>query len=95
MHGFFKSNFLSPLISTKNLVRYSRLRFILRLSLIRVFGYLAKSSMERAKNVLASAGVPFFLDSINVKVNFARGGGVMTILGKYEFFDNMEYLKSI
>jgi hypothetical protein len=33
-----------------------------------VFGYLAKSGMERAKNILNSAGVPFFMTAINSKV---------------------------
>lgn len=37
----------------------------IRLSLVRVFGYLAKSGMERAKNILNSAGVPFFLAALN------------------------------
>jgi len=39
----------------------------IRLSLVRVFGYLAKSGGDRAKNILNSAGVPFFLDALNSK----------------------------
>eukprot|EP00088_Acartia_fossae_P020179 TRINITY_DN21830_c0_g1_i4.p1 TRINITY_DN21830_c0_g1~~TRINITY_DN21830_c0_g1_i4.p1 ORF type:complete len:868 (-),score=244.57 TRINITY_DN21830_c0_g1_i4:118-2613(-) len=39
----------------------------IRLSLVRVFGYLAKSGMERAKAIVNAAGVPFFLNALNSK----------------------------
>ena len=37
----------------------------IRLSLTRVFGDLAKSDMERAREIVREAGIPFFLDGLN------------------------------
>merc|ERR1712004_231935 len=37
----------------------------IRLSLVRVFGDLGKSDMERARSIVREAGVPFFLDALN------------------------------
>ena len=37
----------------------------IRLSLIRVFGDLGKSEMERARDIVKEAGIPFFLDALN------------------------------
>ncbi|XP_023348885.1 uncharacterized protein LOC111717616 [Eurytemora carolleeae] len=39
----------------------------IRLSLVRVLGFLAKSKMERAKAILKEAGSPFFLNALNTK----------------------------
>jgi len=37
----------------------------IRLSMVRVFGDLGRSGVERAKNILKAAGVPFFLNALN------------------------------
>ena len=37
----------------------------IRLSLVRVFGDLGKTDMERAKIIVREAGVPFFLNALN------------------------------
>ena len=39
----------------------------IRLSLIRVFGDLGKTEMERARSVVKEAGIPFFLDALNTE----------------------------
>jgi len=39
----------------------------IRLSCVRVLGFLARSGMERAKIVLKEAGAPFFLNALNTK----------------------------
>jgi hypothetical protein len=40
----------------------------IRLSLVRVLGNLAKNCGKRAKQIVADAGVPFFLNALNTKV---------------------------
>jgi hypothetical protein len=40
----------------------------IRLSLVRVLGNLAKKCGKRAKQIVADAGVPFFLNALNTKV---------------------------
>ena len=39
----------------------------IRLSLIRVFGDLGRSGMERAREIVKEAGIPFFLDALNTE----------------------------
>jgi hypothetical protein len=40
----------------------------IRLSLVRVLGNLARRCAKRAKQIVRDAGVPFFLNALNTKV---------------------------
>ena len=57
----FKEGVVQRIVKLMKVEKNSKIR----LSLIRVFGDLGKSGMERAREVVREAGIPFFLDALN------------------------------
>ena len=59
----FKEGVVGKIVKLMKVEKNSKIR----LSLIRVFGDLAKTEMERARVVIKEAGIPFFLDALNTE----------------------------
>ena len=59
----FKEGVVGRIVKLMKVEKNSKIR----LSLIRVFGDLAKAEMERARVIIKEAGIPFFLDALNTE----------------------------
>ena len=59
----FKEGVVGQIVKLMKVEKNSKIR----LSLIRVFGDLAKAEMERARVIIKEAGIPFFLDALNTE----------------------------